>query len=265
LGMASVPVAAAGWIGQPMNELEERRRLAVEGRVSFISRTGAGLELELRSGADTLAVRLADASAIEPAEWLNSHVRAIGIGRAALSANQRIVLDRLMVASRQDLCRIKTESPEAQFPLVSIGQVQTLRVEEAKRELPVRVRGVVTAANRGDRWCSIQDDTRGIFVATGAVTNSFPAAGELWEVIGHTAPGNFAPIIGAERMQRLGQGRMPEPARPSWNELGNGSMDVQSVEFHGVISGVQSNWLTLLMQDLLIRGQGCRRRRRCHL
>lgn len=247
LGTALTPIAATGWIGQPMNELEERRWLAIEGRVSFVSRAGECLELELRSGADTLAIKCADASGMEPAEWLNSYVRVIGVGRAALSANQRIVLDRLMVASRQDLCRIKAESPEAQLPIISIGRVQTMGVEEARRELPVRVRGVVTAANRGDRWCSLQDDTRGIFISTGAVTNSFPAMGELWEVIGRTAPGNFAPIIKAERMHRLGQGRLPEPARPSWNELGNGSMDVQSVEFHGVISGVQSNWLTLLM------------------
>jgi signal transduction histidine kinase len=246
-GMASVPAAPVGWIGQPMNELEERRWLAVEGRVSFASRTGEGLELEMRSGADTLSVKIADASGIEPAEWLNSHVRAIGVGRAALSANQRIVLDRLMVASGADLCRIETDSPEAQFPLVSIGQVQTMPFDKARRALPVRVRGVVTAANRGDRWCSLQDDTRGIFVATGAVTNSFPAVGELWEVIGNTAPGNFAPIVSADRMERVGQGRMPEPVRPSWNELGNGSMDVQFVEFHGLLSGVQSNWLTLLM------------------
>jgi signal transduction histidine kinase len=247
LGMTSIPVAAAGWIGQPMGELDERRWLAVEGRVSFASRTGEGLELELRSGTDTLSVEVADASDISPAQWLNSHVRAIGVGRAALSANQRIVLDRLMLARGADLCRIKTDSPEAEFPLVSIGQVQALPLEEAKRELPVRVRGVVTAANRGDRWFSLQDDTRGIFISTGAVTNSVPAIGELWEVIGNTAPGNFAPVIRADRMQRAGQGRMPEPVRPSWNELGNGSMDVQLVEFQAVISGIQSNWLTLLM------------------
>ena len=249
LGVAPAPVPAAGSIGQPMSHLDERRWLAVEGRVSFISQTGEGLELELRSGADTLAVKVADASGIAPAAWLNSYVRAVGVGRAALSANQRIVLDRLLVASAQDLRRVdfKIESSETSTPLVSIGQVQMLPVEEAKRELPVRVRGVVTAANRGDRWCSVQDDTRGIFIGHGVLTNSFPSVGELWEVIGHTAPGNFAPIIRAEQMQRLGQGRMPQPARPSWNELANGSMDVQSVEFHGAISGVQSNWLTVLM------------------
>jgi hypothetical protein len=50
-------------------------------------------------------------------------------------------------------------------------------------------------------------------------------------------------------MKRLGQGRMPEPVRPSWNELANGSMDVQWVEFQGLISGVQSNRLTLLLPE----------------
>ena len=79
----------------------------------------------------------------------------------------------------------------------------------------MRIRGVVTGSSRTDHWVSLQDDTRGIFVDLGALSNSFPARAELWEVVGHTAPGNFAPIVVAERMKRLGQGRMPEPARPS--------------------------------------------------
>ena len=144
---------------------------------------------------------------------------------------------------------LEASSPGAPLPLSPVSQVQTLPVEAAKRSLPVRVRGVVTAAFRGDRWFSLQDETRGIFVGHPSLSNSFPAIGELWEVTGHTAKGNFAPIIEAEEMQRLGPARLPEPARPSWHELANGSMDVQWVELHGVISGVQSNHLTLLMPE----------------
>jgi signal transduction histidine kinase len=251
LGASAVPTAAAGRIGEPMNQLEERRWLAVEGRVSFISRAGEGLELELRSGMDTVWVKVADAVGLDPAGWLNSYVRAVGVGRAALSANQRIVLDRLSVASSRDLQRVEFEAvtPPSPLPLAPVSHVQTLEVEEAKLGLPVRVRGVITAALHSDHWCSLQDETRGIFVSYPSLTNSLPASGELWEVSGQTAPGNFAPIIEAAQMQRLGPGRMPEPDRPSWNELANGSMDVQWVEFHGVVSGVQSNRLLLLMPE----------------
>ena len=251
MGATNVPAAQPGLIGEPMSQLEERRWLSVQGRVSFISRMGEGLVLELRSGVDALSVKVADASGLELAGLLNTYVRAVGVGRAALSAGQRIVLDRLLVPDGRGLTReeFETETPGTPLPLANISQVQTMRLGDAQRQLPVRIRGVVTGSSRTDHWVSLQDDTRGIFVDLGALSNSFPARAELWEVVGHTAPGNFAPIVVAERMKRLGQGRMPEPARPSWNELANGSMDVQWVEFQGLISGVQSNRLTLLLPE----------------
>jgi signal transduction histidine kinase len=251
LGTTRVPVAQAGVIGEPMSQLEERRWLSVQGRVSFISRVGAGLELELRSGVDTLFVKVADASGLQPAALLDTHVRAVGVGRAALSADQRIVLDRLLVPDDRGLTRVEhgAETPGTPLPLVNINQVQTLRVGDAKRQLLVRIRGVVTGSNQSDRWVSLQDDTRGIFVDVSSLSNSFPARAEVWEVVGHTAPGNFATIVVAEQMKRLGQGRMPEPARPTWNELASGSMDVQWVEFQGLVSGVQSNRLNLLLPE----------------
>jgi signal transduction histidine kinase len=249
LGGSSAPSPAAGWIGEAMDQLEERRWLTIEGRVDFISPIGKGLALELRSGVSTLSVVVADASGLDPAALLNSYVRASGVGRAALNVSHRIVLNRLLVAGSQDLQRVEVDAVVADAPvaLVPINHVQTMRVGEAKRELPVRVRGVVTAANHSDRWFSLQDDTRGVFVDHHTLSNAFISKSEMWEVIGHTAPGNFAPIIVANEMKRLGEGCLPEPARPTWNELANGSMDVQWVEFQGLVSGVQSNRLSLLL------------------
>jgi signal transduction histidine kinase len=249
---AGTPLAAQpGLIGQAMHELEERRWMSLAGRVSFVSKRGAGLELELRSGADTLSVTVADAAGLEPPALLNGSVRVAGVGRAALAAGRRIVLDRLYVASGTDLKQVpaETDSAPRPAPLMDIGQVQTIQIREAKRELPVRVRGVVTAANRSDWWLALQDDTRGIFVDLHGVSNAFPARADLCEVIGHTAPGNFAPIVVAEKLERLGRGRLPPPARPSWNELANGSMDVQWVEFQGLVSEVHSNMLCLVLPE----------------
>jgi signal transduction histidine kinase len=249
LGRAEVPGAAAGWIGQPMNQLEERRWLSVEGRVSSVWRRGEGLELELRSGVDSLSVSVADAEGLDAAALLDSRVRATGVGRAALSAGGRIILSRLCLANGKDLLRAPFEiGPANPLPLVAISQVQKLTAAEAARQLPVRVRGVVTTAGPGSPpHFSLQDDTRGIFVECSS--NLLPRSGEFWEVVGHTAPGKFAPIIVAEKGERLGRGTMPEPARPSWNELANGSMTAQWVEFRGVVSEVRSNQLTLLLPE----------------
>ena len=251
LGTGEAPAPRAGSLGQPIDRLAERRWLSLAGRVSFVSVRGAGLKLELRSGTDKVSVKVADASGVDAGTLPNRYVRAAGVGRAALAADGRVVLDRLCVASGADLKCVdaEPESPGAELPRADIAQIQTMQITEASRQLPVRIRGVVTAANRTDRWLSLQDDTRGIFVDLHAVSNFVPASAELWDVVGHTAAGNFAPVVAAEQIQRLGYGRMPEPARPSWNELANGSMDVQWVEFRGLVSGVRSNALDLLLPE----------------
>lgn len=250
-GKTSAPLPQPVLIGQPMNELQGGHWMSLAGRVRFIASRESGLDLELRSGAEKVFLRVADAAGLKPAALLNTYVRAVGVGHAALSGSQRVVVDRLYVASGGDLkCEeAEKESVAPTLRLMDIGQIQAMEIRDAKRESPVRIRGVATAANRSDHWVSLQDDTRGIFVDLRAISNAFPASAELWEVIGHTAAGDFAPIVVAEQIKSLGPGRMPEPARPSWNELANGSMDVQLVEFQGLVSGVHSNVLDLLLPE----------------
>ncbi len=251
LGAGQPPVPEKGWISQPMDRLDERRWLSAEGRVIFISRVGQGLELQLRVGVDTLSVRVADTFGLDVAQVLNSYVRVVGVGRPALTLAQRIILNRMVVASARDLqfVEFQPEAAQASLPLAPISHVQAVSIQEAKRELPVRVRGMITAANQRENWVSLQDDTRGIFVRCPTNSALERTVSEVWEVVGRTAPGNFAPIIVADDMKRLGEGCMPEPTRPNWNELANGSMDVQWVEFRGFVSGVQSNRLTLLLPE----------------
>ncbi len=124
----------------------------------------------------------------------------------------------------------------------------------------MRVRGVVTDAKNSvyDRWISLQDDTRGIFVSLSTVTNQ-PAFGECWQVEGHSGAGDFAPVIIADKMTFIGNGRVPEPVRPTWNELVNGSRDVQWAELLGLVTAVQSNTMTLLLPEgqMDVRMDGC--------
>lgn len=244
------PLPAAGWIGQPMDRAGLRRWLTVEGRVSLAYRRGHTLELELRSGADSLSVGIADAGDLDPATVLNRNVRVVGVGRAAISASRRIVLSRLCVASLRDFAFMEMAADSADvLPVSPISRVQAMSPEEAGRALPVRIHGVITAVMRPERFFSLQQDTRGIFVDYRSVSNVIPRVGEFWEVRGHTAPGNFAPMVEAQNLERLGRAKLPDPARPSWRELANGSMDQQWVEFQGVVSGVRSNQITLLLPE----------------
>ncbi|HEX5400034.1 MAG TPA: ATP-binding protein, partial [Verrucomicrobiae bacterium] len=250
LGAAVAPAPQTAIIGESMTNLDERRWLSVAGRVSSVRPDGRGLDLELRSDRDTIRVNLADGNGLEPGNLMNARVRVRGVGRAVFNLDQRIVLGRLAVASARDLELLDASgTPNAlPSPLVTALQVQTLRLAEARRGLPVHLHGVVTSVGLPyEHWLSIQDETRGIYVDTHALSNAVPECGEYWEIVGHSGAGFFAPMVVADRGTRLGEGRLPEPAQPTWNDLINGSMDAQWVEFQGLVTTVQSNTLSMLL------------------
>jgi len=252
VGASDVPLAAPGFYGETMGGLTERYWMTIEGRVNLIARTGEGLEFELRSERDVISVRVADAAGLDAARLQNARVRVTGVGRAVLTMGQRMILGKVCLAGARGITFLEKE-PDSQspVPITSVAQVQSLPIMKAREALPVQVRGVVTDAKNSfySQFMSIQDDTRGIFVRLGSVSNAAPAFGDFLEVEGHSGAGDFAPVIIADKVTLLGEGRLPEPARPTWTELLNGSMDVQWAELQGLVTGVQSNIVTLLLPE----------------
>ena len=251
-GDTNVPTPCPGFYGQEMDSLTQRLWTTIEGRVGFVAKKGEGLEFDLHSDRDVIPVRIADAGGLELVRLRNCRVKVTGVGCPVLTADQRVVLGKLFAASTNEIQIIDEASgSEPSLPITSVGQVQSLPIADARRALPVRIRGVVTEARnfRTERWMSLQDDTRGIFVSLTIVSNTFPAFGEYWEVQGHSGAGDFAPVVIADKMTLLGDGILPEPTRPTWTELLNGSMDVQWAELQGLVTGVQSNRFTLLLPN----------------
>lgn len=252
MGVTNVPAPRPGFYGERMKHLDERRWTTLEGRVGFVAEKGEGIEFDLHSDRDVISVRVADAGGLDLTRLRDSLVKVTGIGHAVLTADQRLVLGKLFAASGKEIQFIeKASGNEPSLPITSVGQVQSLPIEDARRALPVHIRGVVTDAKNSmyDRWMSLQDDTRGIFVSLTVVSNTSPAFGEYWEVEGHSGAGDFAPVVIADKMTFLGEGRLPEPVRPTWTELLNGSMDVQWAELQGLVTDVQSNRVTLLLPE----------------
>ena len=253
LGMTAVPVPADEFIGEPFDKTNELEWMVVEGRAKFVTQTGRGLDFQLRSGYAALMVHVADAATIRPEALVDARVRVTGVGRGIFSVERQLVLGELSAASGRDVevleaaTVVTNESPL----LTSAEQVQGLRAEEAERKLPVKIRGIVTCAPaRYVAGLTLQDGTRGIYVSLEDIPYWIaPAAAEFWEIEGHTGPGNFAPVVIAEKLTQVGNGQLPEPAHPSWNQLINGSMDVQWVEFQSLVTGVRSNSLTMLLPE----------------
>jgi len=255
IGHEEVPATMLSSLHAPVADSHAPGWMSVEGRVAFVSKSEKGFRFELRSQPDSIWVMVAEGGGWDPARLLNSRIRVSGIGRAVMAPNRERVLGELSVATADNLAILDdsaggTSASVSAGTLRVVGEIQSLTKEAANRHLPVRVRGVVTSlAPPMFHYLSIQDDTRGIFVRLSPSARSAPAVGQLCEVVGYTAPGDFAPIVVAEDVTVLGRGQMPPPARPTWKELINGSMDIQWVELQGLITAVQSNSLTLLLPE----------------
>jgi signal transduction histidine kinase len=146
------------------------------------------------------------------------------------------------------VCRLAAGSdmPESHTSLpvlTTIEQIHRLKPEEARKAYPVRVRAVLTF-REGDGLRFVQDPTRGIYL------NGWPEGvpslpGGCYAIEGTSGPGDFAPVIEPLKLTYLGLGRMPEPARPSWEQLASGTMDSQYVEVEGIVVSVEESQLQL--------------------
>ena len=134
---------------------------------------------------------------------------------------------------------------EAPLPLLTTARaVKRLKRKEALRGYPVKIRGVITWG--GGSGAVIQDSTMGVYVdnfrAEGGQTQR---VGDYWEVEGQTTA-EFSPNVWATKVTRLGEGSLPPPVLPAWDQLINGSLDTQYVELKGVVTGIDQEGISLL-------------------
>src|SRR5579871_1064826 len=116
-----------------------------------------------------------------------------------------------------------------QFPtLTSAEQIHRLSRQEAATGRHVLIRGVVTCTLPQFGAVVVQDGRAGIYINNiYASSSDLPQVGELVEVEGKTDPGEFAPLVQASRIKRLGTGEMPAPVHPYWDQMINGSLDTE--------------------------------------
>lgn len=176
------------------------------------------------------------------------------------------------------VCKVAgTEPPEGSkaLPLLStVEQVKRLNNQQGKLGYPVKIRGVVTTIL--DSGFFIQDSSGATYARWyPATVSDEPRIGDYWEVVGTTSA-QFSPYIQVNSVTRLGMAALPEPIRPTWDQLINGSLDTEYIEIQGVVTAVESDGLTLLTragkitiqlpdqpqaldryQDALVRIRGC--------
>jgi signal transduction histidine kinase/CheY-like chemotaxis protein len=123
----------------------------------------------------------------------------------------------------------------ARAPIVTIAAVRRLPPVEARRGFPVQFRGVVTYWMKPRSFGFVQDATGGIFI----VNDGSPVEpGQLVDVTGETAAGDFAPIVDKAITRVVGRAALPTPIRVTIGELFSGRYDSQWVETEGTVHAV---------------------------
>jgi signal transduction histidine kinase/CheY-like chemotaxis protein len=134
----------------------------------------------------------------------------------------------------------RPDVPAAHGVLTAVAQVHALSAKEARRSLPVKLQAVVTY-NQANGTRFVQDKTGGIYLSyTGQAAGGF-AAGDLVEINGVTAAGDFAPVVASGDVRRIGPGEMPQPSPASLDTLFTGREDSNWVQAEGYVAAVRQS------------------------
>lgn len=167
-------------------------------------------------------------------------------------------LSRFFLMVAVIFCFGRALAGETPAVLTNAADVLALSRDEADKNIPVVVRGVVTAAEptwRGQFF--VEDDTSGVFVVNRS--NLHPEPGDLVEVKGVTQRGAFAPTIFRPTWTKLGTAPLPRPKRVPRDipleQLMSGLEDSQRVEIEGIVRAVVPNKFNM---DVQIADEGYR-------
>jgi signal transduction histidine kinase len=176
-----------------------------------------------------------------PASFFPPPGRTRAAGRLVLWVG--LVMTALTVAGREP-AQLPSSTATNVFPseplpvLTTARAVRQLTREEAHRGYPFKIHGVVTCIVPKRLAFVVQDSTTGIYIIDASAERSNqPPVGEMVEVEGVTVDQGAAK---AQEVRRLGAGPLPEPVRPNWDQLENGSLDSQWVEVQGVVEDLMN-------------------------
>ena len=167
--------------------------------------------------------------AIPLASQIGQHWRAVS--RAELSSLFWVLV--MVVIHNALLSNVgrATTLPPTSDSYQTAASLLALTPEQAKRGLPVRIRGVVT-------WqvplsLIVQDSTAGIWVYLD--TPAKLSQGDEVEVVGNVSAGLFSPVVNGHTVHRLGRKPLPKPRGVTFKQLSTGEMDCQFVSVTGLV------------------------------
>jgi signal transduction histidine kinase/ActR/RegA family two-component response regulator len=140
-----------------------------------------------------------------------------------------------------------TGGADAQIGLAD--DVMRLSTDEAARQRPVHLIGVVTWSHHKSPFFFVHDSSGGVCVLRGNSTSPVRSTGRNVEVFGVTGVGPFAPVVVASKFDRIGEAILPVARQISVEHAMTGSEEAQWVEMRGYLRQIDRNsdWNVLTM------------------
>ena len=119
--------------------------------------------------------------------------------------------------------------------LTQISDILKLKRDEAARQIPVKLQGVITFADPDWHNVYLQDKGGAIYVDS---NQRDLKSGQWVELTGRTSPGGFAPEVLSSSVVVVGLTNLPMPAKVDLDDMANGHLDAHWVEMDGVVRRV---------------------------
>ncbi len=210
------------------------------------------ISLSLKSGGRVIDVRITDYTGPSPAGLEGASTRAEGVLNLVPDAEGRFSRLNLLLNSSADLHvdsvpRSLTQAPQSRetqnrnLPVLTrVADLHQLTFEQAERQYPLSLTGVVTFADTASFQFFIQDESGGVFVDAANVSLSGLRAGQKVALTGVSGPGLFAPIVTSPRIHIISENEpLPGASKPGMSRLLSGVEDSNWVEVEAVIRSVR--------------------------
>jgi signal transduction histidine kinase len=223
--------------------------IELKGEVAFAGANQGNLELDLVNQGNYLPVTIMEGSTLLASNLLHRQIQIEGIcefsGEGVEGRSARLIVP---VAERLKFSTTTGKNARnfsTNDLLTTAAQVRRLKPDQARLGIPVKITGVVIGAFHDS--LVLQDASGGVYIHYVAGESSRqPVVGQFLEITGRTDPGDFSPVVYADTAKLFGCAAMPEPIRPSWDQIINGSLDAEYVEIYGVVIAYSEAEMRLL-------------------
>ena len=248
-------------LGQPFAPGADFEWVTLEGTVQFQTASEHRQGFELLAQDRTLAVQVLGDAFAGKLPGHGSRVRVSGVCAGVLDETGERVAGTVWLAGKEAIAdvavigaeataRIASGSPDrpgdGAAPLTDIRQILRLRPEEQARRPSAKVQGVVTEPF----FSYIQEGGVGLEMRyrPGAI-RALPRLGERVEVEGAVTRADArGPGLEVREVRILGQGKLPEPVRPTWAQLAGGRMNGCWIEVDAVVRATDGSHLLLYQE-----------------